>query len=125
MYYAGIDYHKRYSIVSIQNGQGQIVQEQRVEHTFPELFGGLFRECPEPVAVVYESTLNWSWLYEILQTLKNVCSITLANLCKVRLIAEAEIKIDQINARVLATLLRLHVVPGVPEFRGHHIMALS
>jgi hypothetical protein len=57
MYYAGIDYHKHYSIVSIQNGQGQIVQEQRVEHAFPELFAGLFRECPEPVAVVYESTL--------------------------------------------------------------------
>ncbi|MEN6424664.1 MAG: hypothetical protein ABFE13_04840 [Phycisphaerales bacterium] len=40
MYYAGIDYHKRYSIVSIQNDQGQIVQEQRVEHAFPELPGG-------------------------------------------------------------------------------------
>jgi hypothetical protein len=30
MYYAGIDYHKRYWIVRIQNEQGQIVQEQRV-----------------------------------------------------------------------------------------------
>jgi transposase len=112
MYYAGIDYHKRYSLVSIQNGQGQIVREQRVDHAFPELFGGLFRECPEPVAVVYESTLNWSWLYEILQPLKKVCSITLANPYKVRLIAEAEIKTDKISARALATLLRLNVVPA-------------
>jgi hypothetical protein len=31
MYYAGIDYHKRYSVVSIQDAQGQIVQEERVE----------------------------------------------------------------------------------------------
>ena len=61
MYYAGIDYHKHYSIVSIQNHEGSIVQEQRVEHAFPELFGELFKECPEPVAVVYESTINWSW----------------------------------------------------------------
>ncbi len=51
MYYAGIDYHKHYSIVSIQNHEGSIVQEQRVEHAFPELFGELFKECPEPVAV--------------------------------------------------------------------------
>ena len=28
MYYAGIDYHKRYSVVSIQKAQGQIVQEE-------------------------------------------------------------------------------------------------
>lgn len=112
MYYAGIDYHKRYSIVSIQNSEGSIVQERRVEHAFPELFGGLFGECPEPVAVVYESTLNWSWLYEILQLLSNVSSITLANPYKIRLIAEAEIKTDQISARALATLLRLNVVPA-------------
>jgi transposase len=126
MYYAGIDYHKRYSVVSIQDGQGlpvgrqgQIVQEQRVDHAFPELFRRLFREYREPVSVVYESPLNWSWLYEILQPLKNVASITLANPClptgrpyKVRLIAEAQIKTDQISARALATLLRLNVVPA-------------
>lgn len=112
MYYAGIDYHKHYSIVSVQNSQGQIVQEQRVEHAFPELFGRLFGECPEPVAVVYESSLNWSWLYELLQAAPNVSSITLANPFKVRLIAEAEIKTDKISARALATLLRLNVVPA-------------
>ena len=51
MYYAGIDYHKHCSIVSIQNAQGSIVREQRVEHAFPELFGGLFKECPGGRAV--------------------------------------------------------------------------
>ncbi len=79
MYYAGIDYHKRYSVVSIQNEQGRTVQEQRVEHAFPELFQRLFRDCPEPVSVVYESTVNWGWLYEILEAIVNVASITLAN----------------------------------------------
>jgi len=112
MYYAGIDYHKRYSVVSIQNGQGQIVQEERVDHAYPEGFRRLFRECPEPVSVVYESTVNWSWLYEILKPLRNVSSVTLANPFKVRLIAEAQIKTDKISARALATLLRLNVVPA-------------
>ena len=36
MYYAGIDYHKRYSVVIIQNEQGQIVQERRVDPAYPE-----------------------------------------------------------------------------------------
>jgi hypothetical protein len=44
MYCAGIDYHKRYSIVSIQDAQGQIVQEQRVDHAHPEGFRRLFRK---------------------------------------------------------------------------------
>jgi len=112
MYYAGIDYHKRYSVVSIQDAQGQIVQEERVEHAYPEEFRRLFRECREPVSVVYESTVNWSWLYEILQPLDNVRAVTLANPFKVRLIAEAQIKTDKISARALATLLRLNVVPA-------------
>ncbi len=111
MYYAGIDYHKHYSVVSIQNAQGQIVQEERMDHAYPEGFRRLFRECPEPVSVVYESTVNWSWLYEILKPLRNVSSVTLANPFKVRLIAEAQIKTDKISARALATLLRLNVVP--------------
>ncbi|HSW02497.1 MAG TPA: hypothetical protein VLI39_20205 [Sedimentisphaerales bacterium] len=58
MYYAGIDYHKHYSIVSIQNAQGSIVREQRVEHAFPELFGGLFKECPEPVGLRHVAGLQ-------------------------------------------------------------------
>ena len=50
MYYAGIDYHKRYSVVSIQDGQGRIVQEERVDHRYPELFKRLFSDCSEPVS---------------------------------------------------------------------------
>ncbi len=53
MYYAGIDYHKRCSVVSIQDAQGQIVQEERVDHQFPEVFQRLFKECREPVSLVY------------------------------------------------------------------------
>jgi hypothetical protein len=30
MYYCGIDYHKKYSVVSIQNDTGDIVRERRI-----------------------------------------------------------------------------------------------
>lgn len=39
MYYAGVDYPKHYSIVSIQNAQGSIVREQRVDHAGQSLQG--------------------------------------------------------------------------------------
>jgi hypothetical protein len=41
MKYAGIDYHKRYSVVCIIDDTGGIVAEERIEHAFPERFGQL------------------------------------------------------------------------------------
>lgn len=112
MHYAGIDYHKRYSFVSIQDDAGKIVLERQVEHNNPFLFEEVFRAVPGPAAVVYEAGLNWTWLYEVLEQIENVDSITLADAYKVRLIAEAQIKTDKIDARKLALLLRLGVVPS-------------
>jgi len=112
MHYAGIDYHKRYSFVSIQDEAGRIVREQRVEHRQPERFRQLLGHLEEPVSVVFESSSGWVWLYEILEEIPNVVQITLANPYRVRLIAEAEIKTDRLDARRLATLQRLGVVPG-------------
>lgn len=111
MYYAGIDYHKRYSIVSVLDEEGNRVKEVRVTHGGRQGFELLFQGFDGPVEVAYEASFNWSWLYEILETIPNVASITLANPYKVRLIAEAQIKTDKIDARKLAMLLRLGVVP--------------
>jgi transposase len=48
----------------------------------------------------------------VLEQIKEVESITVANPYKVRLIAEAQIKTDKIDARKLAMLLRLGVIPA-------------
>lgn len=112
MYFAGIDYHKRYSFVSIINQDGELVLEQSIKHSYPDLFEQLLSRQPEPVEVVFESSSNWSWLYEILENIDNISSITLANPYKVRVIAEAEIKTDKLDARILARLLRAEIVPG-------------
>lgn len=117
MNYAGIDYHKRYSFVSMQDEDGRIVLERQVEHNSPLVFEEIFGQAKGPVAVVYEASLNWSWLYEELEFIENVQSITVANPYKVRLIAEAQIKTDKLDARKLAMLLRLGVIPAchVPD----------
>jgi transposase len=112
MFYCGIDYHKKYSVVSVQNADGQTVLERRVDHNNPLVFEEILSGLGEPVSVVYESGLNWTWLYEVLEKIKNVASITLANAYKVRLIAEAQIKTDKIDARKLAMLLRIGMVPS-------------
>ena len=111
MYYAGIDYHKKYSVVSIQNEIGKIVLEHKISDNDPHLFENTFDKVGGEVAVVYEASLNWGWLYEVLESIKNIRSITVANPYKMRLIAEAQIKTDKLDARKLAMLLRLGVVP--------------
>ena len=111
MYYAGIDYHKRYSFVSIQNEAGEIKLEYQIPGNHPHLFEEAFGRMKGEVAVVYEASFNWGWLYEVLEGMVNVKSITVANPYKVRLIAETQIKTDKLDARKLALLLRLGVVP--------------
>lgn len=52
MYYAGIDYHKRYSFVSIQDESGTVVHEQRVEWNNPAVFAQMFNQLQHEVTVV-------------------------------------------------------------------------
>jgi len=112
MYYMGIDYHKRYSFVSSQDGSGNIILERKIEYNDPRSFSEVISQLGDSVSVVYESGLNWAWLYEVLEKIPQVSSITIANPYKTRLIAEAQIKTDKIDARKLAMLLRLGVVPA-------------
>jgi transposase len=112
MYYAGIDYHKRYSFVSIQDEKGTIVLERQVLLNNPLVFEEIFRQIGGEATVVYECGLNWTWLYEVLEKIATVKRIVLANAYKVRLIAEAQIKTDKLDARKLAMLLRLGVIPS-------------
>ena len=44
MYYAGIDYHKRYSFVSIQDEKGAMVLERQVPYNNPLVFEEIFRQ---------------------------------------------------------------------------------
>ena len=111
MYYAGIDYHKRYSSVCVRDEGGAIVLEQEVPWNNPAVYARLFGQLPGEVTVVYECGLNWAWLHEVLEKIPRIKRIVLANAYKVRLIAEAQIKTDKLDARKLALLLRLGVVP--------------
>ena len=66
MNYAGINYHKRYSVVCIIDAPVSILHEERIEHGFPERFAALLG-AHAPVEVAFEATMNWSWLYELLE----------------------------------------------------------
>jgi transposase len=54
--------------------------------------------------------MNWPWLLEILEEAMPREDIVLANPFKTRLISEAQIKTDKVDARILADLLRGNLI---------------
>ena len=63
--------------------------------------------------VVFEASLNRHWLYELLERSLPPADIVLANPSKTRIIAEARVKTDKVDALILAQLLRADFIPAV------------
>jgi len=113
MLYTGIDYHKKYSVVSTMDATGARVREARIEDNEPAAFAAYFKNLPERSRVVVEACWNWGWLYDELGEIADIEDVVLAHPFKTRLIADAQIKTDRLDARALATLLRGNLVATV------------
>jgi len=112
--FIGIDYHKAYSVYNVLDVQGESLGQGRIDHAHPEDFSALVRRWPG-CCVVFEAGMNWHWLFEILERELSSERIVLANPLnpfKTRIIAEAQIKTDKVDARILADLLRGKLVPA-------------
>jgi transposase len=105
----GIDFHKRYSVFCVLDAKGGILERGRIEHTTPELFVELAKRYPT-ARVVFETTMNWAWLYEILEPHVGNKNIVLADAFKTRIIAESQVKNDKIDAHILARLLHAGMI---------------
>lgn len=111
MRYVGIDYHKKYSVASAMDEQGKKVSEMRIEGNTPEAFACFFATLGEPAKVVMEACWNWGYLYDLIEGMDGIEEVVLAHPYKTRVIAEAQIKTDRLDARALANLLRGDLIP--------------
>jgi hypothetical protein len=64
--FIGIDYHKAYSVYCVLDAQGSNLERGRIDHACPEDFRTLVRRWPE-CHLVFEASMNWHWLFEILE----------------------------------------------------------
>jgi len=108
MLYLGIDQHKRFSQVAVMDESGRVVQQRRLEHGDREWMREFFRAYRGSRAVL-EATRNWDWLWEMLE--EERLEPVLSHPYKTRLIAEARIKTDKVDAKTLAQLLRTGFLP--------------
>lgn len=105
--FIGVDYHKAFSFAVVMDESGNILKKGRIDndpHLLREFIGD-----GQGCTAVMEATRNWcvmhDWLEEIVDEVK------LAHPMKVRAIAEAKVKTDQIDATTLAHLLRCDLLP--------------
>ena len=101
----GIDVHKKYSYVAIVDETGEIVEEMRIENTKQSL--EQFASKYKGAKAVIEVTGNYRFIYDILEKHMDV---KLAHPYKTRAIAEARIKNDSLDAKMLANLLRANLI---------------
>ena len=108
MEYVGVDHHKKFSYLAVMDEKGMIVREGRVNNT-KESVKNFLNRSPEPKKAILEAGRNWTVMHDWLE--EEVGEVKLAHAKKVRAIAEAKIKTDKIDAKILAHLLRADLVP--------------
>ncbi|MBV9841102.1 MAG: IS110 family transposase [Sphingomonadaceae bacterium] len=107
-YHVGVDYHKAYTHLVVQDGTGRTLRSGRVKND-PKSLAGFLSPYLENSHAVMEATRNWTVMYDWLDELCD--DVVLAHPAKVKAIAEAKIKTDKIDATILAHLLRADLVP--------------
>jgi transposase len=110
--YVGIDVHKKMCQAAILEEDGKLLDEIRFANTPEEIeeFAGKLSTFHDEVKAVVESTGNlWIQIHDRLE--EHGFDVSLSNPAKTRLIAEAKVKTDKVDAKTLAMLLRADMLP--------------
>jgi transposase len=110
--YVGVDVHKKVCRAAMVNDECELVDEFSFRNCSKgiEDFMMKIEAFRDRVLVAVESTANlWIRLYDSLE--EHGIQVVLSNPSKTRLIAEARVKTDKVDARILARLLRADMLP--------------
>ena len=107
--FIGVDYHKRFSVTTMMDATGKIIDRQKIKND-PASLLAYAASLPEGSRIALEATNGWYYFYELMED--HCDKIVLAHPLKTRAIAEARIKTDAIDATTLAHLLRTDLLPA-------------
>ena len=109
MRYIGVDQHKKFSYIAVMDERGRVVKEGKVVNE-REGLKKFLGSCKDGKAeAVLEAGPNWVFMYDWLEG--EVDRVKLAHPLKVKAIADAKVKTDKIDAKILAHLLRADLIP--------------
>ena len=110
MEYIAFDCHKRYTFVSVEDAQGRVLNETRIEHERGALAGFLAeRAGGSPVAV--ETVGNWYWIVDEVEQAGMVPKRVDAR--KAKLMMAGASKTDRLDCHGLNRLQRSGTLPAV------------
>src|SRR6516165_1256126 len=107
--YGGIDLHANNSVVVLLNAQDQVIYQKRLPNHLPTILEPLSLHHGEIEGVVVESTYNWYWLVD--GFMEAGYRVHLANPAAMQQYSGPKYSDDHSDARWLAHLLRLGVLP--------------
>jgi len=109
MHYMGVDHHRQYSQMAVLDEEGRLVRTARVANLRREIKP--FLDGLDEIRAVIETGRATYAMVDLLEDLG--VEMTIANPTQVRAIAQAKIKTDKRDARILADLLRAGLIPAV------------
>ena len=107
--YGGIDLHANNSVVVVLNEQDEVIYQKRLANDLTTILGQLAPYHTELKGLVVESTYNWYWLVDGL--MEASYRVHLANPAAIQQYNGLKYTDDHSDARWLAHLLRLGVLP--------------
>lgn len=119
MVYIGCDQHKYFCQLAVLDQEGQMVEQKKLYHDDRESLKRYFQSLPEGSQMAVEASGFESWLADFVQDLG--IQVHLSHPLKTRAIAEAKIKTDKVDAKILGQLLYADLLPHAylapPEIR--------
>src|SRR5207248_9651049 len=107
--YGGIELHANDSVIVLLNEQDKVIYRKRLSNDLSAILGQLGPYRPEIKGLVVESTYNWYWLVDGLMEAEY--RVHLANPAAMQQYSGLKYTDDDSDARWLAHLLRLGVLP--------------
>lgn len=124
MLHVGMDMHKRYSVVTVTDDEGnELVSGRRLENDDKKINDFLI-ELDGDVRVVMEAGPSWHWMCDLLDEMG--IDNKLSHPLKTKAIASARIKTDKIDSSILSNLLRMNFIPEAykPDIETRHLREL-
>lgn len=107
--YAAIDLHSNNGVLVILDESDKVIYEKRLPNELPRILEAMSPYRSEVQAVAVESTFNWYWLVDGL--MEQGYAVRLVNTVAVKVYDGRKFSGDEHDARHLAHLLRLGILP--------------
>jgi transposase len=117
MLHSGIDLHKRSLVIHTLDETGTTVREQELP-TVRAAVSAYFATLPGPHRAVVECIARWYWLRDLL--VPQGIDLRLGHAKYLKAISYAKVKTDRVDARTLAQLLRVGLVPEAHMISPEH-----